>query len=114
MYAAGASQLRRDASLWEDFAAAFPDQKKMLEKIVKSEPGLTCTMALRRMEYKGPPELLTMCSCFLGGIDRTSTAFLTKNTDMLARARAEYKKDHRQNPVLPELVKIVKERLCQV
>jgi len=114
MYAAGASQLRRDASLWEDFAAAFPDQKKMLEKIVKSEPGLTCTMALRRMEYKGPPELLTMYLCFMGGIDSTSTAFIIKNTDMLARARAEYKKDHRQNPVLLELVKIVKERMCQV
>ena len=43
-----------DDSLWSDFAATFPDQKKMLEKIVKAEPRLTCKKAIQRSKRKGP------------------------------------------------------------
>ena len=111
MYAAGASQLRVDNSLFSDFASTFPDQKKMLEKIVVAKPGLTCRAALNMSGYKGPPELMSMYLCFLKGIDRTSTEFLTKNVGILTKTRSDYKKRNFQNPVLRELVKLVRESM---
>ena len=111
MYAAGASQLRVDNSSFSDFASTFPDQKKMLEKIVVATPGLTCRAALKMSGYKGPPELMSMYLCFLKGVDRTSTEFLTKNVGILTKTRGDYKKRNFQNPVPRELVKLVRESL---
>ena len=111
MYAVGASQLQVDNSLFSDFASTFPDQKKMLEKIVEAKPSLTCRAALKISGYKGPPELMTMYLCFLKGVDRTSTEFLMKNMDILSKTRSDYKKKNLQNPVLRELVKLVREGL---
>ena len=91
----------------------FPDQKTMLDRVVKAEPGLTCAMAIRKCSYTGPPELMTMYLCFLGAIDRTSTQFLIRTKDIMAKARADYKKENGQNPVLKELVQIVKESMCR-
>ena len=39
MYAAGASRLQLDNSLFSDFASTFRGPKKMLEKIVQAKPG---------------------------------------------------------------------------
>ena len=111
MYAAGATRLALDDSLWSDFAATFPDQKKMLEKIVKAEPGLTCRDAIQRSKYKGPAELLAMYLCFVGAADRTSTPFLLKHEATMTKLRADYKEEQLQNPVLHELLKIVKNGL---
>ena len=113
MYIAGATRLRVDNSLWSAFAMTFPDQKTMLDRVVKAEPGLTCAMAIRKCGYTGPPELMTMYLCFLGAIDRTSTRFLIRTKDIMAKARADYKKENGQNPVLKELVQIVKESMCR-
>jgi len=111
MYATGATRLALDNSSWSDFATTFPDQKNMLGKIIKAEPGLTCRNAMHRGNYDGPPELLTMFLCFLGAADRTSTSFLLKHEAKLEKLRASYKKKHLQNPVLKELLKIMKNRL---
>ena len=111
MYAAGTSRLRLDNSLFSDFASTFPDQKKMLEKIVQAKPGLTCKEALQMSSYKGPPELMSMYLCFLKGVDRTSTEFFQRHRDLLLQTRREYKQQHHQNPVLRELVKIVRQGL---
>ena len=113
MYAAGATRLKLDGTSWNLFAGTFPDQKKMLQKVVQADPGLTCKMAMQRCNYTGPPELMTMHLCFLSTIDRTRTHFLTKNKDILAKARADYKEENHQNPVLRELVKIIKEAAQQ-
>ena len=111
MYASRARRLRVDKSLFSAFASTFPDQKNMLAKIVEITPDLTCKMAIKRSGYQGPPELLAMYLCFLRGVDRTSTEFLTKNIDILRQTRGDYKRETLQNPVLRELVKIVRERL---
>lgn len=113
MYAAGVSRLRLDDSSWSDFAAGFPDQKKMFKKVIKAERGLTCKMAIQRSGYTGPAELLSMYLCFLGAVDRTSTRFLFTNEAILAKARVDYKKEHHQNPNLKELLKIVKASVKQ-
>ena len=110
MYATGASKLRVDNSLFKDFASTFPDQKKMLEKIVEMKPGLTCKAAMEMSAYKGPPELMSMYLCFLKGVDRTSTEFFSKNLGILMKTRMEYKTKNLQNPVLRELVKLVRKR----
>ena len=68
MYSSGASRLRLDGSSWSEFAATFPDQKKMFEKVV-SRP-LTCKEAMQESEYTGPAELLAMYLCFLGTVAR--------------------------------------------
>ena len=111
MYASGASRLRLDDSLFIDFASTFPDQKKMLGKICEVKPSLTCKAALTTSGYQGPPELLSMYLCFMQAIDKTSTQFLTKNVDTLTKHRADYKKNNFQNPVLKELVKMVRKSL---
>ena len=111
MWATGTRRLALDDSLWSDFAATFPDQKKMLSKVVVAETGLTCRNAMQRCKYKGPAELLTMYLCFLGTVDRTSTSFFIKHEAKLKKLRAIYKTDHLQNPVLLELLKIMKNGL---
>lgn len=112
MYAAGASRLQVDNSLFGDFASTFPDQMKMLDKIVGAKPELlTCKAVLKMSGYTGPPELMAMYLCFLKAVDRTSTEFLTKNMGILTKTRGDYKKQNLHNPVLRELVKIVRESL---
>ena len=111
MYAAGATRLALGVSLWSDFAATFPDQKKMLEKIIKAEPGLTCRNAIQRSKYQGTAELLAMYLCFVGAADRTSTSFLLKHEAKMTKLCAECKEEQLQNPVLHELLKIVKKGL---
>ena len=111
MYATGGTRLALDNSSWSDFATTFPDQKDMLGKLIQAEPGLTCRDAMQRSQYKGPPELLTMFLCFLGAADRTSTSFFLKHQAELEKLRASYKEEHLQNPVLKELLKIMKNRL---
>ena len=111
MYATGATRLSLDDSPWSDFATTFPDQKNMLSKIVKAEPGMSCRNAIQKSKYKGPPELLTMYLCFLGASDRTSTSFLLKHEAKLKNLRMSYKDEHLQNPVLKELLKIMKNGL---
>ena len=96
--------------MWSEFAATFPDQKKMLRCLIP-RPGLTCRNAMQRCKYKGPAELLTMYLCFLGTVDRTSTSFFIKHEAKLKKLRAIYKTDHLQNPVLLELLKIMKNGL---
>ena len=113
MYATGASRLHLDDSSFKDFASTFPDQKKMLQNIVKIKQGVTCKEAMKASGYKGPAELMAMYLCFLKGVDRTSTDFLRKNVGLLKKTRADYKKQHLQNPVLRELVKLVREGLHQ-
>ena len=108
MYASGVSRLRLDASSWSEFAATFPDQKKMFEKVV-SQP-LTCKAAMQESEYTGPAELMAMYLCFLGAVDHTSTGYLVKHEVTLKKARTDYKKENHQNPVLKELLGIVKAR----
>ena len=118
MYAAGATKLRLDNCLFKDFANTFPDQKAMLHKVVEYQlrvkKSLTCKEALQASNYKGPPELMSMYLCFLKAVDRTSTAFFKKNFDLLQKTRGEYKEQHHQNPVLRELVQVVRANLRQV
>ena len=109
MFAAGATRLKVDGSSWADFAATFPDQTHMLEKVVQARPAATCKMAMHMCSYTGPPQLFTMYLCLLQAVYRTSTQFLTKNTDIMVKARADYKKENHQHPVLKELVQIIKQ-----
>ena len=83
----------------------------MLQNVVKIKQGVTCKEAVKASGYKGPAELMAMYLCFLKGVDRTSTDFLRKNVGLLKKTRADYKKQHLQNPVLRELVKLVREGL---
>ena len=53
---------------------------------------------------------MAMYLCFLGAVDRTSTSYLIKHEVTLAKARTDYKKENHQNPVLKELLQIVKAR----
>ena len=67
MYAVGASRLAVDNSLFKGFASTFPDQHKMLQKVVQAGPRMTTRVALRKARYIGPPELMSMYLCFLKG-----------------------------------------------
>ena len=111
MYAAGTPRLQLDNSSFSDFASTFPDQNKMLEKIVEIKPSMTCKAAMKMSGYTGPLELMAMYLCFLKGVDRTSTVFFCKNMGLLMKTRADYKLSNLQNPVLRELVKIVRQDL---
>ena len=84
---------------------------KVIEYRLRVKHCLTCKEALQASNYKGPPELMSMYLCFLKAVDRISTHFIKKHCDLLRKTREEYKKQHRQNPVLKELVKIVRARL---
>ena len=113
MYSQSISRLRADHCSWQEFTGTFPDQKKMMTRIVAAKTvraggGLSCSQALKASTYKGPVELMAMFLCFCGAVEQVSTDFLLEHRTELKRARKEYKKTQGQNPVLMVLVDSIK------
>ena len=69
MLSSGSTTLKVDkVAKWDDFVAAFPDQKQMLPRTLGSRVAkrrnLLVKNAFSMMDYTGPPEVLSLYFCF--------------------------------------------------
>ena len=84
MCSAGVDRLRVDSLQVTAVLKTMPDQTKVFSKpLGRAVNRLTTPEALGEMQYKGPPELISMFMCFLGALDGISTYALEAKQDQM-------------------------------
>ena len=78
-----------------EFGAMFPDQKKWLSRLGQQSYSTSVARMLRCLDYRGPPELLSMWLCLFGDADlQVGPDWVRAHVEELVRYATEHRQRH--------------------
>lgn len=87
-----------------NFARMFPDQAAAVWRVGRSLDVRTVATLIKKLEYRGPPQFLSMDLCNIGALEKFDADTIKKNFIALTNIMQEYRHERGMWPVPVELL----------
>ena len=86
-----------------NFARMFADQADGVFRVARAVGQRTVADLIKELQYRGPPQFLSMDLCLIGALEKFDPQRIMKNSAFLKNLMKKYRKERHMWPVPVEL-----------